>query len=176
MIGPVSSSATSSAPSFRLEPLWEPSATEPQVLMVSERQYVSTYEVLTSFISTKPGYGSQASSIGHILPPQSSSPITSSTDGVEERQSTKVRFSHRSAVWPFMMAGRPIASRGSHGLCNAHHLRELIAASELPGQDWADKMIALLVDTKDHVDQAVEAGKSSLDDQVLEGSNVPTTG
>ena len=59
--------------------------------------------------------------------------------------------------------------KAAHGLCNAHHLRELIAASELPGQDWADKMIDLLVDTKDHVDQAVEAGKSSLDDQVLRG-------
>jgi len=41
-----------------------------------------------------------------------------------------------------------------HGLCNAHHLRELIFVHEQHQQDWADHLIACLRDIKAAVDQA----------------------
>jgi hypothetical protein len=44
-----------------------------------------------------------------------------------------------------------------HGLCNAHHLRELIFAHEQHQQDWADHMIDGLLDIKEAVDHAKES-------------------
>ena len=44
-----------------------------------------------------------------------------------------------------------------HGLCNAHHLRELIFVHEQHRQDWAERMIDCLLDIKEAVDQAKEA-------------------
>ena len=41
-----------------------------------------------------------------------------------------------------------------HGLCNAHHLRELAAVAEQPGQDWASHLHALLLASKRHSDHA----------------------
>jgi transposase len=40
-----------------------------------------------------------------------------------------------------------------HGLCNAHHIRELTRAAEDEGQKWAAKMITLLLDIKKEVDE-----------------------
>jgi transposase len=45
-----------------------------------------------------------------------------------------------------------------HGLCNAHHLRELAAVAEQPGQAWAGALRALLAEMKRHVDQGRAAG------------------
>jgi transposase len=42
----------------------------------------------------------------------------------------------------------------NHGLCNAHHLRELIFLNEQHGQLWAKDMIEYLIDIKKAVDEA----------------------
>jgi transposase len=54
-----------------------------------------------------------------------------------------------------------------HGLCNAHHLRELTAATEQPGQGWADDMATLLCETLEAVDAAKTAGTDRLDATTL---------
>ena len=48
-----------------------------------------------------------------------------------------------------------------HGLCNAHHLRELVAVAEQAGQGWATTLKALLVEMKRHVDQGRAAARAS---------------
>lgn len=52
-------------------------------------------------------------------------------------------------------------TNASHALCNAHHLRELIAIDE-SGQAWAATMITLLVDTH----RAVGAAKAASQDRL----------
>jgi transposase len=42
----------------------------------------------------------------------------------------------------------------THGLCNAHHLRELIFLEETTEQAWPRKMIELLLRAKEHADAA----------------------
>jgi transposase len=54
-----------------------------------------------------------------------------------------------------------------HGLCNAHHLRELIAAAEHAGQGWAESMIDLLVEMKTATDIAKGSGRDHLDASAL---------
>jgi len=49
-----------------------------------------------------------------------------------------------------------------HGLCNVHHLRELVAAREA-GHAWPLAMSCLLLDTKNLADQARNAGHDHLE-------------
>ena len=51
-----------------------------------------------------------------------------------------------------------------HGLCNAHHLRELIFIKEQLNQPWAQPMIDCLLKIKEKVDEAKEQGLTSLSD------------
>jgi transposase len=51
--------------------------------------------------------------------------------------------------------------RCQHGLCNAHHLRELAALTEQAGQGWATKLHALLVEIKAHVARGRASGQAS---------------
>ena len=55
----------------------------------------------------------------------------------------------------------------SHSLCNAHHIRELIGIYELGGQPWAQQMIGLLLEGKQSVERAKEAGNKGLAASIL---------
>ncbi|MGH7881394.1 MAG: IS66 family transposase [Candidatus Dormibacteraceae bacterium] len=55
-----------------------------------------------------------------------------------------------------------------HGLCNAHHLRELKAAGEQPEQIWARELSELLLETKARVEAAIEAKADKLPQSVLQ--------
>lgn len=50
----------------------------------------------------------------------------------------------------------------AHGLCNAHHLRELIYAQEEHQQNWAGKLKDCLLAAKEEVDTAKARGQSAL--------------
>ena len=52
-----------------------------------------------------------------------------------------------------------------HVACNAHQLRELIHAYEQHQQQWAQKMISCLLDSKAEGDLAIERGKTALSDE-----------
>lgn len=54
-----------------------------------------------------------------------------------------------------------------HGLCNAHHLRELTFLAEENGQIWAHRMKALLIEIKAQVDHAIEQGMNALSESTL---------
>jgi transposase len=54
----------------------------------------------------------------------------------------------------------------THGLCNAHHLRELRAVVE-DGQPWAEELTSLLVGTLDRVKTAKAAGHGALSARML---------
>jgi transposase len=50
----------------------------------------------------------------------------------------------------------------SHGLCNVHHLRELLFVHEEMKQRWAKKMRLLLLDIKTSVKEAKDRGENTL--------------
>ena len=54
----------------------------------------------------------------------------------------------------------------NHGLCNAHHLRELIFLDEQHHQHWAKDMIECLVDIKKAVDEAKGSTDTLFKEQI----------
>ena len=54
----------------------------------------------------------------------------------------------------------------NHGLCNAHHLRELIFLNEQHGQRWAKNMIGCLIDIKKAVDEAKGSTDTLFKEQI----------
>ena len=59
--------------------------------------------------------------------------------------------------------------QASHGLCNAHHLRELAGIGELTGQHWPAQLAELLVELQVAVQTAKDTGASSLSTRQLAG-------
>ena len=59
-----------------------------------------------------------------------------------------------------------------HGLCNAHHARELQGVVEHFDQDWADQMIALLLDAKEAVGAGHRARAAAASTQTLHSIRV----
>ena len=56
-----------------------------------------------------------------------------------------------------------------HGLCNAHHIRELVFVHEqYEKQTWAEQMIECLIDIKIETDQAREISTSLLPEKITE--------
>ena len=52
---------------------------------------------------------------------------------------------------------------GGHGLCHAHHLRELLAVTDFDGQQWSGGMAYVLREMLAKRNAAMEAGRSELE-------------
>ncbi len=59
-----------------------------------------------------------------------------------------------------------------HALCNAHHLRELVAIGVVWDQGWANDLAALLVEAKRAIEAARTDGRNRLDDKMLHSIRV----
>lgn len=55
-------------------------------------------------------------------------------------------------------------SQMAHGLCNAHHLRELTFIHEEAKEEWAQQMKNLLIFTKNRVEESLEQGYLSAEE------------
>ncbi len=55
----------------------------------------------------------------------------------------------------------------AHAFCNCHHLRELTQAHEQEGALWAKEMKELLLEIKERVDQAKDAGRCALEPELV---------
>jgi len=55
-----------------------------------------------------------------------------------------------------------------HAICNAHIIRELVYMHEQLGQEWAAKLIKLLLEMKDKKESLLEQGKTGVSDLVAE--------
>jgi transposase len=59
-----------------------------------------------------------------------------------------------------------------HGLCNAHHVRELQGVIDRFGQEWAEQMTDLLLDAKEAVEKAISRRRRRLDPSTLHSIRV----
>jgi len=59
-----------------------------------------------------------------------------------------------------------------HGLCNAHHLRELVFVHEEYNQPWAEEMIECLMKIKHETDHQRENGNQVSQDRIREFENL----
>ena len=55
----------------------------------------------------------------------------------------------------------------AHGLCNAHHLRELAFVHEQYGQAWAEELTHLLLEIKEAVETTGQQGQTALAETLL---------
>jgi transposase len=63
--------------------------------------------------------------------------------------------------------GKALKKVSGHGLCNAHHLRELSAVTGLDGQRWSGRMANLLLEMLAARNAAMEAGLEALKPELV---------